>query len=352
MNPNIVFTKKDTAELIDRPIPEIRPGYVLVKLVRSTISSGTERANLIGTPDGCVGIAGDVTSTKVTWPRQTGYSSSGTVIKVGEGVTSFKEGDRVALSWSLHAAYNCITAENVCKIPDNVSFEAAALSHISTFPMAAVRKCRLEAGEPAIVMGQGVLGQLAIQILHAAGAVPVIAADPVAEKRDFALKIGADAAFDPSDPEFAAKVKAYTNRKRNTIRGIIPDAGPKVAIEVTGVGQALDNVLDAVAPFARIALLGCTRNSNFTIDYYHKVHGRGVSLIGAHTLARPTTESAAGYWTTHDDVEAFLSLVSFGRISPEKLVQEVHSPTECTEVYSRLAAGGGFPVVQFDWTKI
>ena len=131
-----------------------------------------------------------------------------------------------------------------------------------------------------------------------------------------------------------------------------PDVGAKVAIEVTGNGAALNSVLDAVAPFARVALLGCTRDSNFTINYYRKVHAQGVSLIGAHTMARPDAESSNGWWTTRDDAQSFLKLLSLGRVSLDGFVAEVHSPEECGEVYARLAAGGAFPVVQFDWTRI
>ena len=130
------------------------------------------------------------------------------------------------------------------------------------------------------------------------------------------------------------------------------DAGAKVAIEVAGNGVALNSVLNAVAPFARVALLGCTRNSDFTINYYRKVHAQGVSLVGAHTMARPDAESFNGWWTTRDDAKTFLKLLSLGRISLDGFVEEIHSPAECGEVYGRLAAGGAFPVVQFDWTRL
>ena len=160
-----------------------------------------------------------------------------------------------------------------------------------------------------------------------------------------------DFAFDPLAPDFSARVKAAAESDRKTHMGRKSGAGAKVAIEVTGNGAALNTVLDAVAPFARVALLGCTRDSNFTINYYRKVHAQGVSLIGAHTMARPDAESSGGWWTTRDDANAFLKLMSLGRISLDGFVAEVHSPAECGEVYSRLAAGGAFPVVQFDWTR-
>ena len=349
---SILFTEKNKAELVEEAKPEPKAGEVVVRLVRSCISSGTERANLTGVPDGATGIFGDENDMRVTWPRRGGYSSSGVVESTGEGVTSVKPGDRVAMSWSWHKQYMSLPENQVYRIPGNVSFQDAAFAHISTFPSAAIRKCRLEFGESAIVMGLGVLGQLAVKLLRAAGAAPVIAADPVVEKREEALALGADFAFDPLAPDFAAQVKAVTESDRRTHMGRKPDVGAKVAIEVTGNGAALNSVLDAVAPFARVALLGCTRDSNFTINYYRKVHAQGVSLIGAHTMARPDAESSNGWWTTRDDAQAFLKLLSLGRVSLDGFVAEVHSPEECGEVYARLAAGGAFPVVQFDWTRI
>lgn len=102
---------------------------------------------------------------------------------MGEGVPSVKPGDRVAMSWSAHSQYACLDFNRVYKLDDATSFHEAALWHIGTFPLAAIRKCRLEIGESAIVMGIGVLGMMAVKLLRQAGAVPVIAADPVAEKR-------------------------------------------------------------------------------------------------------------------------------------------------------------------------
>ena len=349
-NSNIVFTEANVARLLECPMPEPKSDEVRVRVVRSCISSGTERANLIGVPDAGVGIFAN--GDGVTWPRQCGYSTSGVVDKVGEGVEDLKPGDRVAMSWTVHARYVVVPAANAYLMPDGVSFESSAFTHISTFPMAAVRKCRLEIGEGAIVMGQGVLGQLAVKILRAAGATPVIAADPLPEKRERAIALGADAALDPSEPDFAKKAKSLCRSGRNVMLGKVPMSGPAVGIEVTGVGKALDNVLDAIAPYGRIALLGCTRNSNFTIDYYHKVHGRGVTLVGAHTLARNECESAPGWWTQRDDALAFLRLLAYGRIDLSGFVDEVRSPSECGEVYARLAKGGAFPTVQFNWEEL
>lgn len=334
MRKSIVFTQAYRAELIEEPVPEPGEGQALVRLAVSTISSGTERANLVG--DCNVSIGGAPTD-RAVFPRRGGYSSSGTVIRVGAGVTDFAPGDRVALSWTTHSQLVCVGTREMTRLPDEVSFEEGALWHIATFPLAALRKCRLEIGESAVVMGQGVLGMMAVKLLRAAGAVPVIAGDPAPEKRETALSIGADAALDPFAPDFAAQVRRLTG------------GGARVALEVTGNGQALDQVLDCMARFGRVALLGCTRHADFTIDYYRKVHGPGISLIGAHTMARPETESSPGMWTTADDRAAISRLVTGGRLEFASMIGETHRPDEAGAVYARLAESRSFPLVQFDW---
>ena len=264
---------------------------------------------------------------------------TGTVTAVGEKVKSVAVGDRVVCSWGTHSQVIHLKESRVQKIGE-ASFEEAALWHIATFPMAAIRKCGLEIGESAVVMGLGILGMMAVGLLHAAGAVPVIAVDPIEEKRKQALDFGADYALDPFEEGFAERVKELTGK------------GANVAIEVTGNGKALDQVLDAMAKMGRVALLGCTRHSDFTIDYYRKVHSPGISLIGAHTMARPKKESSRGLWTDRDDIFACRKLFERGRIRFSELLQESYSPAEAPEVYRRLAQEKSFPVTQFDWRKL
>lgn len=333
----IVFTQKNKAELIETEFKEPSEYEVVVKTHFSTISCGTERANLTG--DANVNAYG---SSQVVFPRMSGYNSAGVVVKKGKEVTSVDVGDRVVVFWGFHKNYNTVHESQVVKIEDdNVSFETAAMSFIATFPMAAVRKTRVEMGESAIVMGLGILGMTAIKLLHVAGAVPIIAADPNPKRRKIALQNGADYAFDPLCDDFAKKVKEVT------------DGGVNVAIEVTGVGAGFNEALDCMAKFGRVALLGCTRNSDFTVDYYKKIHAPGITVIGAHTIARPEVESHPGYFTHRDDIKAVLKLCAGGRICLENLIEETHFPQECENVYTRLAFDKEFPiVVQFDWRDL
>lgn len=333
----IVFTEANKAELIERDVRAIGRDEVLVKMIVSSISSGTERANFVGEPN----VSIYENTTEAVFPRIVGYSSSGIVEEIGEDVTHIKPGDRVAMTGSIHTQYIVIKERNVHKIEsDEISFNEAALWYISCFPAAAIRKCHLEFGESAIVMGMGILGMIGVKLLSAAGAAPIIAVDPDKTKREKALEIGADYAFDPFDKDFVDKVKKAT------------DGGVNVAIEVTGNGKALDQVLDCMKRFGRVALLGCTRQSDFTIDYYHKVHGPGISLIGAHTMARPHNESFSGLWCNRDEIRGLQNLTKCGRLILSDLVEEIHSPAEAQEIYTRLATEKTFPVVQFNWEAL
>lgn len=335
-NKQIVFTEKNKAELLSVDIDELKPNEVMVETAVSTISCGTEKANITGDPN--VNAYG---KSQVIFPRTSGYNSAGVVVKKGTNVKSVEIGDRVAVYWGLHKSYNIVPEEQVVKMGDNVSFETGAMSFISTFPMAAIRKTRLEMGESAIVMGLGILGILAVKLLRTAGAVPIIAADPNPQRRGIALKNGADYAFDPLREDFADEVKSVTG------------GGVNVAIEVTGVGAGFNEALDCMAKFGRVALLGCTRNSDFTVDYYKKIHAPGITVIGAHTMARPNVESSPCMFTHRDDIKSVLKLCVGGRMCLENLVEETHSPTECSDVYNRLVFDKNFPiVVQFDWRNM
>ena len=334
----IVFTKINTADLVDlgeMDFSNIGDNDVVIRNVYTTISPGTERANITGDTN----ISNEIQTTPI-FPRTMGYSNAGVIVKVGKAVESVKVGDRVVAYWGKHQSYRVDHEKMVVKMPDNVSMQDGALAFISTFPLAAIRKTQLEISEPAIVVGLGILGQIAVRLLKAGGAVPVVAIDPIKERRDAALAGGADYAFDPTQADFAQKVKEVTG------------GGANVAIEVTGLGAGLNTALDCMAKFGRVALLGCTRNSDFTIDYYRKVHVPGITLVGAHTNARIHDATFHGNYTHADDVRATLKLLSSGRMTFDGLIKEVHEPKDCQKVYQRLVEDKHFPIgVQFKWSE-
>lgn len=327
----IVFTKKDTAELIEAKDRAPENGEVRIKLAFSTVSAGTERALLTGNEEGGENF-------RFGFPSSSGYSGSGIITDVGPNVTEYKVGDRVMVHGGGHQQYCTVPLKEIVPIPDNVSLEEAALVIIAGFSLAAIRKAKICLGDSCLVTGLGILGLFAVQFAKLSGAYPVIGADFLPERRELAKKLGADIVLDPSDPTFSEQCKAF-------------NGGMNSAIEVTGNPNALKQVLSVTAKFGKVILLGCTRDMT-EVDFYNDVHRPGIELIGAHSGARPTLESHSGFYTEMDDCRVILSYLSAGRLNFKPIISEQHSPSEATEVYSRLAAKK-FPIgVQFDWSKL
>lgn len=332
----IAFTAVGQAELQESSMRPLQDDEVLVANDISAISAGTERACLMDLPN-----LGDEPQGRS--PKALGYSGVGRVVEVGKNIQSVRPGDRVLTHWgSVHSNFNYITKDNLLKIKDDsLASEHAVFAVIAGFSLNALRKTRLELGESAAVVGLGILGLFAVALARIAGAAPVIATDLNAARREIALALGAHLVFDPADPNYAEQVKAAA-------RG-----GVDAVIEVTGQSIAMKQALAFTAPFGRVALLGCTRVSDATIDYYQEVHRPGIEIIGAHTMSRPKVESRPHSWTWKDDARALLNFMSDGSLDMSQIVSAVYSPLESTAVYTRLAKNENFPVgAVFDWNQL
>ena len=99
----IVFTEKNKAELLTVDVNEPAANEVMVETMVSTISCGTERANITGDPNiNAFGASG------VMFPRTSGYNSAGIVVKKGADVKNIDIGDRVVVYWGQHKKYNVV----------------------------------------------------------------------------------------------------------------------------------------------------------------------------------------------------------------------------------------------------
>ena len=334
MRKQILFTGIGQAELVEKEfLKPMAADEVIVRTEFSAISAGTERANLVAEPN---------TASKGKFPWAEGYSSVGIITEVGSAVKGYKVGDRVLVYHGFHASYNKVKASALTLVPDGVDPKDAALVIIAAMGLGGVRKLNVEIGESAMIIGLGLLGMFSVEFARLAGANPVIVSDLSPERRELALKLGADYALDPTAPDYVETVKKLTNGR-----------GVNAIVEVTGVSVALRQALDCASYMARISLLGCTRIPDCDINYYQQVHRPGVKLIGAHNMVRPKHESFPGHWTMHDDCACILDLLAAKRIEAAPIISEVHAPSECAEVYARLANDRNFPLgVLFDWTEV
>lgn len=329
---SIIFTKPYTAEYLEQEIPALGVESVLVKMEYTVVSGGTERA--------CI-TASDNTSQR--FPMALGYCGVGIVEQIGENVKTVTVGDRVLVYHGVHSSYNVVPQEKVTKVEDDsIDSLEAAFVVIATMGLGGVRKLELELGESAMVMGLGLLGMFSVQFLARSGANPLIAVDLNPERRELALKLGADYALDPSAEDFVEQVKKLTKGK-----------GVNACVEVTGVSKAMSQALDCASYMGRISLLGCTRVSDCAVDYYQKVHKPGVKLIGAHNFVRPKVESYPHHWTHHDDCRAILDLISAKKVQVLPMVSRVVKPETAPQIYKQLCEDKNFPMgTVFDWRNV
>jgi predicted dehydrogenase/threonine dehydrogenase-like Zn-dependent dehydrogenase len=216
-----VLQQARTGEIVvmDVPSPKLLPGCVLVRMAASLVSAGTERAacefaskNLLQKAKARPDLVREVVSkirrdgvfsavaavrSRLDQPTALGYSSSGRVVGVGEGITDLSVGDRVACAganYAVHAEFACVPRLLVARIrPDSaVSFEDAAFTTLGAVALHSIRTADAKLGDVVAVIGLGLLGQLTVQVLKAAGC-RVLGMDIAAERADLALRLGADA---------------------------------------------------------------------------------------------------------------------------------------------------------------
>lgn len=291
MEDGIVFLKKEKLE---------EPGAteVTVAVRASVVSPGTERAFIL-----------TLENTDHNYPRILGYSAAGVVLRVGRDVTDFKQGDRVA-GIMPHASVHNAESRNLVHIPDDVSFEQAAFVRIGVISMQAVRKARLELGECVMVLGLGLIGQMAMQLARANGASPVIGLDIVESKRRLAEGLGCTHVLDSRQEKIEEALKNIGSGKL-----------PQVVIESTGLPGPIEQAVQLTERYGRVIILGSTRGST-EINFYRDVHKKGIQIIGAHISCNPAEFSYPGYWTFRDNADCFMRLLAEGRVCVDELISQ------------------------------
>ena len=182
--------KSGRTVLEEVPVPQVRAGYVLVKTSRSLVSLGTERmlvefgkANLIDKarqqPDKVKQVLDKIKTdglqptleavfNKLGQPLPLGYCNVGRVVAVGKGVAGVKVGDRVASNGN-HAEFVSVPKNLVAKVPDDITDEEAAFTVIGSIGLQGISLMHPQLGETVVVVGLGLIGLVAAQLLRANG---------------------------------------------------------------------------------------------------------------------------------------------------------------------------------------
>lgn len=216
----IFAPQKETVAIRELDIPAPGPREVQVRAEASIVSPGTERAFISG-----------MVNTSGIFPQNLGYSCAGVVTQVGEQVQGFRPGDRVAGIMFHQSLSNC-AQEKLVHVPDGVCMRDASFVRIGVISMQGVRKARIELGESCVILGMGLIGQVAMQLARANGAYPVIAVDRVPSKLELARQCGADIVIDANQPDYIEQVLQATG-----------GAGARVVIESTGFPGPINDAL-------------------------------------------------------------------------------------------------------------
>lgn len=337
------------------PAPALIPGHVLVRNAASLVSAGTERMviefaekNVLqkakARPDlvrqvmdkarreGVLNTL-DAVRSRLDQPLSLGYSSAGTVIAVGEGITDIAVGDRVACSgmnYASHAEIVSVPRMLVTPISSaNVSFEDAAFTTVGAIALHGIRLAEVKLGETVAVIGLGLIGQLTVQMLKAAGCV-VLGMDLDAERCTLAGANGCDATA--TSAEGFASLVAARSKERGADTVIITAA--------TASSEPVELAGSIARAKAIVVAVGAVGTEIPRKPYYEKELDFRISRsYGPGRYDPEYEEKGHDYpvsyvrWTESRNMEAFLGFVADGKISLQSLITHRFPIEQAAEAY-------------------
>lgn len=276
-------------------------------------------------------------------PLIMGHEASGIIEEVGKNVSGWQAGDRVTFDSTIYplndwytrkghynlsnnrkvlgvspgeyrkhgafAEYVSVPAHILYKIPDNVSFEQAAMVEPVAVAAHAVNISKIQPGASAVVVGAGMVGMFVVNMLKIAGANPVIALDLDENKLNLAKEFGATHAFNNSDPTTSGKIKELTKNR-----------GADFGFEVVGISETVNLCIYNLRKGGTAVLVGNLK-PEVTIPL-QKVVTTELSLLGSCAI--------------NGEYELVLDLLASGKINVEKMISAVAPLSEGAEWFNRL----------------
>lgn len=338
--------------VVEVPVPKPGTGMALVKTAASIVSAGTERMTVQFAEKSLLNKA----LSRPDLVRQTiqkaqkdgllstyqavknrldqflllGYSSAGIIVEVGEGLSGYHIGDRVACAgggYAVHAEYAVVPQNLLTRLPDSVDFESGAYATLGAIALHAFRLGGAQIGEHVAVIGLGLLGLIACQIAEAAGC-SVMGTDLSADRVNFAKKLGLNAVLRNELPEMAPKETNGIGFDTILICASTESSDP---VELAG---------EIARDRAMIVALGAVGLTIPRKMYYEKELSFIVSRSYGPGRYDPSYEEQAedypiSYvrWTEGRNLEGFVDLLSTGRVMVEPLTTHRFPIEEAAEAY-------------------
>ncbi len=331
--------KKTTAVMFPRPgetcitalhIPPMGPSDVLVSIEYSSISVGTERWCLTAGLE----IPGQP---PLAFPHVPGYQAAGVVLEMGDDVSDIKPGDRVFSRncrepedfkgswWGGHVGLHVADGRSVIPLPDKVStFEASSLLLAQVGYNGASKPC-VSSGDVALVIGEGLVGQYAGQVLHHRGA-HVIIAGLNKTRLAIASKYSADEVFDNSNGTLGEFIL------ENYPQGI------QIVLDTASKNQTVRLATDLLARNGQLVMNGFYPPSESMLDW-HWLRRKEI------TLYCPDSR-------TRERLEATLRLIETGHMEVQELVTHTTPASYAPDMYRMLLdPSADFLGIVFDWHR-
>ena len=256
-----VYTSPGVVEVQERPDVTPGPGQVKIKIAYAGICGSDVEGLHHRFGYQAVGLTWDGTAEEPKIPVQRGHEATGTIVEIGPGLKGdWKLGQRVALNFlgACGVCYYCRTKrEHFCEhqahatgafaeyalfpegglyaIPDDVSFELAALVEPLSVALHAVDRTEIQNGQMLAILGGGTIGQLALAVAVNRGACSILVSEPMAHKREIALRAGAAMAVDPLAEDLVAAARRLTGGR-----------GFDAVIDLSGKVEAAEQALELV----------------------------------------------------------------------------------------------------------
>jgi predicted dehydrogenase/threonine dehydrogenase-like Zn-dependent dehydrogenase len=340
------------------PVPALQKGRVLVRTVASLISAGTERAAVELVSKGLVqearqrpdlvkavvakvkneGLLNTFASVrdKMAASQALGYSAAGVVAAVGEDVSEFQVGDRVAcagVGFASHAEVLSVPKNLCVHLPESVSFESGAYGTLGAIALQGVRLAEPTLGESVVVIGLGLVGQLTVQLLKANGC-RVFGLDLDEARVALAVELGADKAAVSNDAS-AQEIETWT-------RGRGADA--VLITAATDSNEPVELAARVSRLKGRVIVVGMTGMNVPRPPFFSRELKLIVSMSYGPGRYDPEYEDRGHdyplpyvRWTEKRNIESFLELIGDGRINVERLTTHRFPIAEADRAYQLIS---------------
>jgi predicted dehydrogenase/threonine dehydrogenase-like Zn-dependent dehydrogenase len=361
-----LFNVNGRVVIEDVPTPGITADMVLVATQASVISVGTETASLaiagqnpvkraLAEPKKAIravrralaagpgGAAGAIRA-KLAVHETIGYSAAGRVIAVGANVHDLVVGDLVAcggVGYANHAEVIAVPRLLVARVPDGVSVESAAYTTLGAIALQSVRRLEPTVGDYVVVLGLGLLGQIAAQLLRASGC-RVLGVDLDPHRIDVARRMGIDALA-------GSDVGIIESRVREDTGGHGADA--VLVAAASSSSDPSNQGIRLCRKRGRVVLLGATGTDLDRKEMYvRELDVRMATSYGPGRYDPAYEEHNRDYpfayvrWSENRNMVAFLDVLRSRQVVTEPLTEMREPITAAEKAYERIQSATPKPI--------